>query len=342
MVLVVYASLYPFQGWRHPGAPPWDFLWAPWPKYWTTFDVASNLLGYAALGFGLALAWLRSGASAWSWWLSWLLSALLSLLVESLQSYLPMRVASRLDLVVNILGALLGASLAWGMAWLGALRRWSEVREHWFIPKAHGSLVLLALWPAALLYPTSIPFGLGQIRERLEAWGVVFWWEPVAMTEGQQVACVAMGLLAPMFMGLADVRLVWRRIAFVGLLLAAGLTLLTLSSALTYGPDHLGAWITPVVMRGAGLALLLALALVWIPRWLAHVLMLTCLVGMLCLLNRSVASAYLAQSLAIWEQGRFIRFHGLSQWLGWIWPLAALVFGARALASRAHALGTST
>jgi hypothetical protein len=27
--------------------------------------------------------------------------------------------------------------------------------------------------------------------------------------------------------------------------------------------------------------------------------------------------------LQAWEQGRFIRFNGLAQWLGWIWPYAA-------------------
>jgi hypothetical protein len=35
--------------------------------------------------------------------------------------------------------------------------------------------------------------------------------------------------------------------------------------------------------------------------------------------------AYLEQNLQIWEQGRFIRFHGLAQWLGWFWPFAVLV-----------------
>jgi hypothetical protein len=43
-------------------------------------------------------------------------------------------------------------------------------------------------------------------------------------------------------------------------------------------------------------------------------------------------SPYFAQSLEVWEQGRFIRFHGLSQWLGWLWPFAALVFGLLAVA----------
>ena len=43
--LILYASLYPFTGWRDQGIAPWAFLASPWPKYWTGFDVAANLVG---------------------------------------------------------------------------------------------------------------------------------------------------------------------------------------------------------------------------------------------------------------------------------------------------------
>ena len=46
----------------------------------------------------------------------------------------------------------------------------------------------------------------------------------------------------------------------------------------------------------------------------------------LSLLNQAPTSAYFAHTLAAWEQGRFIRFHGLAQWLGWSWPYAVLVY----------------
>ena len=31
-VLIVYASLYPFTGWRDQEIPFWEFLFAGWPK----------------------------------------------------------------------------------------------------------------------------------------------------------------------------------------------------------------------------------------------------------------------------------------------------------------------
>jgi hypothetical protein len=47
------------------------------------------------------------------------------------------------------------------------------------------------------------------------------------------------------------------------------------------------------------------------------------------LLNRTPEVAYFAQSLQIWEQGRFIHFYGLSRWLGWLWPYMALMVALR-------------
>ena len=47
--LIVYASLYPFSGWRDQGIAPWAFLASPWPKYWTGFDVAANLVSMRRL-----------------------------------------------------------------------------------------------------------------------------------------------------------------------------------------------------------------------------------------------------------------------------------------------------
>jgi hypothetical protein len=43
-------------------------------------------------------------------------------------------------------------------------------------------------------------------------------------------------------------------------------------------------------------------------------------------LNQSPESAYFAQTLQTWEQGRFIRFNGLVQWLGWLWPYTVLLY----------------
>ena len=74
------------------------------------------------------------------------------------------------------------------------------------------------------------------------------------------------------------------------------------------------------------------LLMLGLSRRLCTVVMLLTLAVSLTLLNLAPDSPYFAQSLEVWEQGRFIRFHGVSQWLGWLWPFAALIFGMRLVA----------
>ena len=86
VALIVYASLYPFDHWRDQGIWTWSFLTAPWPKYWLGFDVVTNVLGYAPLGFFLTLSAMRMGWQTREVLLSTLAAAVLSLTMEGLQS----------------------------------------------------------------------------------------------------------------------------------------------------------------------------------------------------------------------------------------------------------------
>jgi hypothetical protein len=50
------------------------------------------------------------------------------------------------------------------------------------------------------------------------------------------------------------------------------------------------------------------------------------LLALMVLIHLSPSDPYYAQTLASWEHGRFIRFHGLSRWFGILWPYVALVW----------------
>ena len=341
--LIVYASLYPFSDWRYQGVQAWAFLLEPLPRYWTGFDVISNVLGYAPLGFLLVLTALRTRAAggrghhALLW--ATLACAGLSLVMESLQGFLPSRVASNLDLALNVLGGWLGAFSALLLERWGALVRWNRFRARWFVPQARGALVLLALWPAALLFPPAVPFGLGQVLERVEnslanaLQGSPFLdWLPVRAVELQplvpagEMLCVLLGALAPCLIGYSVIRTFWQRTMFFVAIFALGTGTSGLSAALSYGPAHAWGWLSPGVLAGLGLAAFVALLLVALPARGCAALALLALVLELSVLNQAPTSAYFAQTLQTWEQGRFIRFHGLAQWLGWLWPYAALVY----------------
>lgn len=337
--LIVYASLYPFAEWRYQGIVPWAYLSAPWPRYWTGFDVAANALGYMPLGFLLALSALRTGRYRLAVTVATLSAGVMSLTMESLQSYLPTRVPSNVDLGLNVLGAWTGALLAWTLEKLGVIVHWSRFRARWFVADARGGLVLLALWPLSLLFPAAVPFGLGQVLERLESALAealedtpFLDWLPVRDVELQplvpsvELVCVMLGLLIPCLLGYCIIRSAARRSAFVVLVFCLGIGFTTLSAALSYGPEHAWAWFGLPVEVGLVTALILLVSLLWVPRRASAALVLLALGIYLSLLNQVPTSPYFAQTLSTWEQGRFIRFHGLAQWLGWLWPYGVLVY----------------
>ena len=204
VLLVVYASLYPFTGWRNQELPPWEFLFAGWPKYWTGFDVAANIVGYIPLGFLLALSFMRRGRVRYlaghpnigAVAVAVLAGSVLSFCMESLQNFLPSRVASNVDFGLNAAGTLIGAIAATALEVAGAIDRWSQFRERWFIPEARGALVLLALWPFALLFPASVPLGLGQVFERLEG-ALAEWLQATPFLEWLPIRDVELQPLVP-------------------------------------------------------------------------------------------------------------------------------------------------
>src|SRR5688572_9387781 len=108
-VVIVYASLQPFEGWRVPPQEVLGFLGAPWPHYVTAGDVMLNIVAYLPLG-AMLFASLRPGFSpAAAYILATLLAALLSVALEGVQMFLPSRIASNLDVLSNTLGAAIGA-----------------------------------------------------------------------------------------------------------------------------------------------------------------------------------------------------------------------------------------
>lgn len=337
--LIVYASLYPFADWRDQGIAPWAFLGAAWPKYWTGFDVATNILGYVPAGFLLTLAATRTGRGRHAVLRSSLVCAALSLAMETLQSYLPARVPSNVDFGLNAFGGWIGAASAFLLERLGALDRWSRIRARWFVADAHGALVLLALWPVALLFPASVPLGLGQVMERVEAalaqlledtpfleWMPLREVELQPLVAGAEFICVLLGALIPCLLGYCIIRSTARRMVFALLAVATGVAVTSLTAALTYGPQHAWEWIHQPILAGLAAAPVLALVLAGVPRRASAALALLAMGIYLSLLNQAPADPYFALTLQTWEQGRFIRFHGLVQWLGWLWPYATVVY----------------
>lgn len=344
--LTVYASLYPFSGWRLPGPAVASSVWAilPWPRWSGTFDVLANFAAYAPLGFLSFAAAVRShGSSARAFGMAVLVPAVLSYALELTQYLLPARVPSRLDWLLNAGGAAAGALSAATLQRLGVFERWQTWRERWFVEHSGFALALLLLWPIGLLFPAPVPLGVGQVLDRVREQAVLALldtpWSPLVDSQAlsadgpaaplgplAETLAIGFGLLAPCALAYSITRTPWRRMVLAFGATALGLCATTLSTMLNFGPEHALAWLTPRVLPATGVAVLLALAMAWLPRRAAAAVGLVAVTALIALVSRAPTDPYFAQSLQGWEQGRFIRFHGASQWIGWLWPYVLLCY----------------
>ncbi len=333
----------------------------PWPRWWDSFDVVANLLGYLPLGALLGAAMVRSGwragpAAAGSI----ALAAALSYALELAQNGLPQRVPSALDWVLNAAGAVLGALVAVLLHRLGAYDRWQRWRDRWFVGRIANAIALLAVWPVGLLFPAPVPLAVGQVLPRLRtaladlaSWGEDSPWgaglAALAGPPGAHVprmaplaegALTLLGLLVPCLLAYTVLRSGWRRAALAAGAAACAVAATTLSTSLNFGPAHALAWITPTTLPALAGALALALALARVARRTAAAAGLVAATALAVLVTQAPTDPYFADSLQSWEQGRFIRFHGVAQWVGWLWPYAVLAHLIERFSARVDGLGS--
>lgn len=327
LALVIYASLHPFAGWRDPGLPALTFLDAGWPRWWTSFDLAINVLAYVPLGYLLTLALDRRGGRWLPALAGALLAALVSLALEATQSWLPSRVPSNVDWACNTLGGLLGAVAAWrgGARALTALAR-AQARLLAPVAYAESGLVLLALWLLTQLSPETLLFGAGDFRQLLGLPETIAYAAPRFFTlELAIIACntVAIGLFARML--IAERSAAATAAALIGFGLLA-LTVRALGAAVLLEPREAFVWLTPGASLGLGVgAGALGLCLLTPPAWRIALAGLALMAGT-ALVNLAPANPYSAAALATWQQGHFLNFNGLTRLVAGLWPFLALPY----------------
>ena len=324
-VLIIYASLHPFYGWRDLGVSPLAFLDAAWPRYWTVFDLVTNAIAYLPLGFLLMLA-LRRRRDRWLPTIgAILLGSLISFCLESVQTWLPTRVASNLDLGSNALGTCIGALLA---CWRGErffLR--VAVLQHRLLapnPQIELGVTLIGLWLLTQLSPETILFGAGDLRHLLEITPAV----PYAAhsffaIETGIIVCntIAIGLVTRTL--LAERYSIYLTLAVFFIL---ALAIRALAAAIRVDPGQAFVWFTP----GAGLGLMIGGAMLFLmlllPPSLRIALAGLALMAGTVLVNIAPPNPYSEAAMATWQQGHFLNFNGLTRLTAGLWPFIALPY----------------
>jgi len=327
VLLIVYASLHPFSGWRDQGAGAFAFLAGALPRYITGFDLVTNFAAYLPLGFFalLALHPLLRGAPALT--AAGLAGCFLSLALEALQTYLPSRIPSNLDLATNGLGTFAGAGLAlrFGIGLLSG-GRLHALRHRLFLPGGHHDLglVLLALWLFTQLNPETLLFGNGDLRELLEHPPLPL--HPAELfiqMEAAVAACnlIAVGLFAS---SLAQDDQPVRRLMLAAL--AAALALKTVAVGVLLKAQNVFAWLTPGALLGLAGGALILMPVLALPRASRLALAGLLLMAATVLVNLAPENPYFTNALQQWPQGYFLNFNGVTHLVSLAWPFAALFY----------------
>lgn len=323
LLLIVYASLYPLTGWHDSGSDPAGFLGATWPRYYTGFDLATNIAAYLPFGFLCTAALRRHLAPMPAWLLATLLGGALSLALELLQNYLPNRVPSNLDLACNAAGTLLGG-------WLGAL--WGvRVLDQGQFARMHrqimmsgygvdSGVLLVAAWLMTQISPESLLFGSGNLRQMLDLPPV----QPFLAERfvDLETLIAAAGLLAAGLVISMLLRRHARRLT-LGLLLCAVL-IKTATHALFMGPAAALGWITPGNSLGMAIGLALWFSASFLSFPLQRAVAALALLLATVMVNVAPENPYLQNMLQIWNPGQFLNFNGLTRLISSLWPFLAL------------------
>jgi VanZ family protein len=344
-VLIVYASLSPFSGWRNVGLAPLAFLWAPLPPYLTLFDVVANVLGYLPFGALVVFAChprLRGVAAVA---LACMAGTLLSGTMEAMQTWLPLRVSSNVDLAANAAGTLTGAVLAapltGRMLDQGLMMR---LRVVWFRQHAAPVMILIALWPLAQIYPQPLLFGAGDLPRAewagigpvaRDAWlDALSGWAPgparllmhVATLRTVQAGAWVTGLNVYAVGALASIatRSTAPRLRLLLVLLGAALAARALAAWMQSEGGMLFDWRANGAPQGA---LGGCIAVVCLSRlraaWRAALGCVALAVATV-LVNLVSRNPYYEAALDGWRQGQYLYFNHLARWLAWLWPYCTL------------------
>ena len=324
-LVIVYASLQPFAGWRMPSPEVLAFLGAPWPRYITANDIALNVAAYLPLGAMLFFTLRPPLSAAFAFLLATALAALLSFALESIQMFLPTRIASNIDLLSNSAGAALGALAGVMLSlWnnpLAVLRR-RVLRADTL---GDAGLIVIALWLVIQFQPSPVAFGSGNLRD-------VFGIAPLFMHSSLAylLAEAAVVALAVITIGLA-ISLVMQSRRYTLQVMLATLLLTAVAKSIAAISISRAAnwlqWLTPGVVAGLLTGAVVLTALVWLgPSTRAALAMASVTTG-IALINLMPDNPYQTPPsfMSGLQPTHLANFGSIVRLLSQCWPFATLL-----------------
>ncbi|APV49382.1 hypothetical protein BWI17_06625 [Betaproteobacteria bacterium GR16-43] len=331
MLVLAYASLYPFQPLRL--ASPEAIALYLRPKGITGFDVALNFVAYIPLGALLVLV-LRAAGRDRPISRAASVAFGFSFVMETAQLFIPFRVASMADVAANSAGALAGALLFLPSVYRSLTGPLAVLRERIVVPGPWGDagLALLALWIIAQLNPALPFFETGNIGSPGDTNPYRVEWSLLML----QVIAVALSACGFGLFVSALLNGPGGALRFTAGLLTAALWFKFITAAVMLKAPLSADWVNEarVIGLAAGMLLFIPLRALGRPArtYLAIVFVLA------GALFAKVVGDYspLDDLLRVfnWPHGQLTTFATLTRYLHEIWPLLALAFLIASFVSR--------
>lgn len=337
LLVIVYASLRPFQGWRMPPEEVLHFLTAPWPRFTSLPDIVANIGAYIPLGLMLAVGFCARYGPGRGVIAATFAATLLSLLMETLQMFIPVRIASNIDLLTNGLGALLGAMAAPLLApsqVLGAPLNAARDRVFHQGVMADIGLVVLLLWLFTQFHPTAQLFGTGAYRATFDL--PVYFAHTPLLAFGSEAAVVTLNLLGVGLLLSTLLRGDQRPVLVSGIVIGGALVVKWITTALIAQMPMPLTWLTPGVLTGLAAGAILLFAAIHLPRTVRLGIAITCIAAATVAINLAPENPYQSSPPQMLMRGSslFLSFSGIVRALAELWPLLAIGYLACALGSR--------
>ena len=328
-LLILYASLSPFTGWRDPGLDMMSFVTEPLPRYVSKFDLAINALAYIPIGFLASLVLLQIVRPLPAAVLGAACGIGLSFCLEIAQGFLPGRISNNLDLIANACGTLAGVFVCVRAGTLPvATERLVRWRTRWFLPGrlTDLGLALIALWFFSQLDPSLPLLGIVFFSDGVQAQLAGITASATSKMLGPvsvALNLISLGLLLRLIMRsnratLAAVALIVWMAALIKLI--AAMVLLRTEAAFLWVSQEI-TW--AIVGGAAGVVVAAAMPRRWVAAICALALTGAILLGFL---KPGESVSFLSLRLFRWTYMQLLHYTGLSAAVAEIWPYAALVF----------------
>jgi len=319
LLLLAYASLYPFFSLR---PPPSDWLrefFSFAPRYLVRSDIAFNVIAYIPLGTLGCLYFGNLPNARFPVSKAVALGAGFSLAMELMQLFIPNRVSSLVDITCNTAGTVIGAVAFLWPFYTNITEPLGEARERLVVPGAWGDagLVLLMLWFLAQWNPALPFFGAGNVGVEGRADISILQWVAVAL------AICGFGLFVSALLRDPKGSL---RATFV--LLSVALWLKFVTASMLLQPHFSEEWLSTGRIVGLACGLVAFIPLRRLSRSVRIYLgLITILAGaLLAKIFGAYSPAEELVRLFRWPHGQLGSFATLTRFLHELWPVAAIVF----------------